>query len=378
MTAERVRVGLGERAYDIVVGKNVLADAGCEVGALTKSRRAFLVTDENVARRHLDTLRHALRESGIDCAVAILPPGEATKSFAMLEHLTSLMLDAGIERGDLVIAMGGGVIGDLSGFAAGILKRGIDYVQIPTTLLAQVDSSVGGKTAIDTPQGKNLIGLFHQPRLVLADTGVLDSLPSREMRAGFAEVLKYGLIEDAAFAEWVAMNTQAILTKSGAERREAIVMSCRMKARVVEADEREAGRRALLNLGHTFAHGVEAAAGYSGRVLHGEAVAVGCGLAFELSERLGICQAGTAAQVRDWFAAAGLPARIGDLPDLGATADEFMALMAQDKKARGGRIVFVLARGIGKAFVADDVDPQIVERMLRDALAEAQSTRTKA
>lgn len=378
MTAERVRVGLGERAYDIVVGKNVLADAGREVGALTKSRRAFLVTDENVARRHLDTLRHALRESGIDCAVAILPPGEATKSFAMLEHLTSLMLDAGIERGDLVIAMGGGVIGDLSGFAAGILKRGIDYVQIPTTLLAQVDSSVGGKTAIDTPQGKNLIGLFHQPRLVLADTGVLDSLPSREMRAGFAEVLKYGLIEDAAFAEWVAMNTQAILTKSGAERREAIVMSCRMKARVVEADEREAGRRALLNLGHTFAHGVEAAAGYSGRVLHGEAVAVGCGLAFELSERLGICQAGTAAQVRDWFAAAGLPARIGDLPDLGATADEFMALMAQDKKARGGRIVFVLARGIGKAFVADDVDPQIVERMLRDALAEAQSTRTKA
>jgi 3-dehydroquinate synthase len=378
MTATRVRVGLGERAYDIVVGTNVLASAGREIAALTRSRRAFVVTDENVARRHLDALRVALRGGEIECAVAILPPGEATKSFAMLEHVTSLMLDAGIERGDMIVAMGGGVMGDLAGFAAGILKRGVDYVQIPTTLLAQVDSSVGGKTAIDTPQGKNLIGLFHQPRLVLADTGVLDSLPSREMRAGLAEVLKYGLIEDAVFAEWVAANTQAILTKPGAERRDAIVSSCKMKARVVEADEHEAGQRALLNLGHTFAHGIEAAAGYSGRVLHGEAVAVGCGLAFELSERLGLAPAGTAAKVRSWFAAAGLPAQLADLPDLGATAEEFMAHMAQDKKARGGRIVFVLARGIGKAFLADDVDRQVIERMLNDALAEAQSSRTKA
>jgi len=205
--------------------------------------------------------------------------------------------------------------------------------------------------------------------LVLADTGVLDSLPAREMRAGFAEVLKYGLIEDAAFAEWVGANTQAILTKPGAERRQAIVVSCRMKARVVEADEREAGRRALLNLGHTFAHGIEAAAGYSGRVLHGEAVAVGCGLAFELSEKLGLCEAGTAAQVRDWFAAAGLPAHLAELPDLGATADEFMTHMSQDKKARDGRVVFVLARGIGRAFIADNVDPPIVERMLTEALS---------
>jgi len=378
MTATRVRVGLSERAYDIVVGHDVLASAGTEIAALTKSRRAFVVTDENVARRHLDALRAALRAGGIESAVAILPPGEASKSFAMLEHVTGLMLDAGIERGDIVVAMGGGVMGDLAGFAAGILKRGVDYVQIPTTLLAQVDSSVGGKTAIDTPQGKNLIGLFHQPRLVLADTGVLDSLPAREMRAGFAEVLKYGLIEDAAFAEWVAANTPAILTKSGAERRQAIVKSCEMKARVVEADEREAGRRALLNLGHTFAHGIEAAAGYSGRVLHGEAVAVGCGLAFELSERLGLAPAGTAAKVRGWFAAAGLPARIADLPDLGATAEEFMALMAQDKKAQGGRIVFVLARGVGHAFIANDVDPAIAEKMLNDALGEAQRTRTKA
>ena len=378
MTAERVRVVLGERAYDIVVGKDVLASAGREIAALTKSRRAFVVTDENVARRHLDTLRHALRESGIDSAVAILPPGEATKSFAMLEHLTSLMLDAGIERSDIVVAMGGGVMGDLTGFAAGILKRGVDYVQIPTTLLAQVDSSVGGKTAIDTPQGKNLIGLFNQPRLVLADTGVLDSLPSREMRAGFAEVLKYGLIEDAAFAEWVAANTQAILTKPGAERRQAIVTSCKMKASVVVADERETGRRALLNLGHTFAHGIEASAGYSGRVLHGEAVAVGCGLAFELSERLGLCEAGTAETVRAWFAAAGLPARMRDLPDLGATPEEFLTHMAQDKKVRAGRIVFVLARGIGQAFLSSDVEPQIVERMLHEALAEKPGAQTKA
>ncbi len=378
MTAERVRVGLEGRAYDIVVGKDVLAGAGREIAALTKSRRAFVVTDENVARRHLERLRAPLGEAGIESAVAILPPGEATKSFAMLEHLTGLMLDAELERGDFVIALGGGVIGDLAGFAAGILKRGIDYVQIPTTLLAQVDSSVGGKTAIDVAQGKNLIGLFHQPRLVLADTGVLDSLPPREMRAGYAEVLKYGLIEDAAFAEWVAANAQAILTKPGSERREAIVACCRMKARVVEADEREAGRRALLNLGHTFAHGIEAAAGYSGRVLHGEAVSVGCGLAFELSERLGLCEAGTAAQVRGWYAAAGLPARLSDLPDLGATPEEFITHMAQDKKAQAGQIVFVLARGIGKAFIARDVDAQIVEHMLTEALSDRPNSKAKA
>jgi 3-dehydroquinate synthase len=378
MTAERVRVGLGERAYDIVVGKDVLASAGREIATLTRSRRAFVVTDENVARRHLDALRSSLGEAALESAVAILPPGEATKSFAMLEHLTGLMLDAGIERGDIVAAMGGGVIGDLGGFAAGILKRGVDYVQIPTTLLAQVDSSVGGKTAIDTPQGKNLIGIFNQPCLVLADTGVLDSLPAREMRAGFAEILKYGLIEDAAFAEWAAAHTAAILTKPGPERRDAIVASCRMKARVVEADEREAGKRALLNLGHTFAHAIEAAAGYSGRVLHGEAVAVGCGLAFELSERLGLCERGTADQVRHWFAAAGLPARFADLPDLGTPADELMKLMAQDKKARDGRIVFVLARGIGKAFIAEDVEPQTVEQMLAEALGEQPRSQTKA
>ena len=378
MTAERVRVELDGRAYDIVVGKNVLTTAGREIGALTKSGRAFVVSDESVARHHLEPLRAALNQAAIQSAAAVLPPGEATKSFAMLAHLTGLMLDAGLERGDFVIALGGGVIGDLAGFAAGILKRGIDYVQVPTTLLAQVDSSVGGKTAIDVAQGKNLVGLFHQPRLVLADTGVLDTLPPREMRAGFAEVLKYGLIEDAAFAEWVAANTNAILTKSGAERREAIVASCRMKARVVEADEREAGRRALLNLGHTFAHGIEAAAGYSGRVLHGEAVAVGCGLAFELSERLGLCEAGTAAQVRDWFEAAGLPALLSDLPDLGATTEEFMLHMTQDKKSRGGRIVFVLARGVGRAFIADDVDPKIVERMLTEALSDRSSPKAKA
>jgi 3-dehydroquinate synthase len=378
MTAERVRVGLDGRSYDIVVGKGVLASAGREITALTKSRRAFVVTDENVARRHLEELRSALVQAGIGSAEAILPPGEATKSFAMLQHLTGLMLDAGLERGDLVIAFGGGVIGDLAGFAAGVLKRGVDYVQIPTTLLAQVDSSVGGKTAIDVVQGKNLIGLFHQPRLVLADTGVLDTLPEREMRAGFAEVLKYGLIDDAAFAEWVATNASAILTKPGAERRQAIVTSCRMKARVVEADEREAGRRALLNLGHTFAHGIEAAACYSGKVLHGEAVSVGCGLAFELSEQLGLCPAGTADRVRGWFAAAGLPARLSDLPDFGATAEEFLGHMTQDKKAEGGKIVFVLARGIGQAFIARDVDAGVAERMLTEALSHRSASTSKA
>jgi len=370
MSAERLRVDLAGRAYDILVGAGILASAGAEIAALKRGRRLFIVSDDNVARLHLAALTRSLDASGLSHSSSILPPGEATKSFGLLEQLIGQMLDANLERGDLVVALGGGVIGDLAGFAAGIVKRGVDYVQIPTTLLAQVDSSVGGKTAIDMPQGKNLVGLFHQPCLVLADTQVLDTLPAREMRAGYAEVLKYGLIADANFAQWVAAHAHAIMNEPGPARLRAVVESCRMKARVVEADEREAGQRALLNLGHTFAHAIEACAGYSGKVLHGEAVAAGCCLAFDLSEHLNLCPGGAAARVRGWFSAAGLPTGLAELPELGATEDDLIELMKQDKKASDGKLVFVLARGIGQAFVARGVDEAPVRAILRDALRQ--------
>jgi 3-dehydroquinate synthase len=369
--SERLRVDLAGRAYDIVVGAGVLGTAAQEIVALKRGKRVFVVSDDNVARHHLATLTHALDRAGITHDAAVLPPGEASKSFGVLERLVGQMLDANLDRSNLVVALGGGVIGDLAGFAAGIVKRGIDYVQVPTTLLAQVDSSVGGKTAIDTPQGKNLVGLFHQPCLVLADTAVLDTLPTRELRAGYAEILKYGLIGDAAFAEWTGANCDAILGAAGAERTKAIVTSCRMKARVVEADEREAGQRALLNLGHTFAHAIEACAGFSGKVLHGEAVAAGCCLAFALSEQLKLCSPGDAARVREWFATAGLPTSFAALPDIGATVDDQIAIMRQDKKAKAGNLTFVLARGIGKAFVANDVAEGAVRALLSSELQRA-------
>jgi len=368
MSVERLRVDLAGRAYDIVVGAGTLAAAGKEIAALNKGKRVFIVSDDHVAKHHLATLTKSLNAAGLRHTTAIMPPGEATKSFSVLEQLLVQMLDANIERGDLVAALGGGVIGDLAGFAAGIVKRGVDYVQIPTTLLAQVDSSVGGKTAIDMPQGKNLVGLFHQPCLVIADTAILDTLPLRELRAGYAEILKYGLIGDAAFAAWAAENAKAILDGPGPARTRAVIESCRMKARVVEADEREAGQRALLNLGHTFAHAIEVCAGYSGRVLHGEAVAVGSSLAFALSERLKLAPPGDAARVRGWFSAAGLPSTLKEIPDLGTSAEEMLALMLQDKKAKDGRLTMVLARGIGQAFVARDVDRGAVVKLLTDAL----------
>jgi 3-dehydroquinate synthase len=368
MKAERLRVDLAGRAYDIVVGAGVLGQAGGEIARLRKVARAFIVTDDTVARRHLPQLTSSLDAAGIGHVLSIVPPGEASKSFAMLEHVVTGMLEANLERGELILALGGGVIGDLAGFAAGIVKRGLDYVQIPTTLLAQVDSSVGGKTAIDTPQGKNLVGLFHQPVLVLSDTAVLETLPARELKAGYAEILKYGLIGDATFAQWLGHNAGPILTSAGPERTQAIVTSCRMKARVVEADEREAGQRALLNLGHTFGHAIEACMNFSGRILHGEAVAVGCVMAFDLSERMSLCPRGTAAKVRELVAAAGLPASVRDLPDLGAGPDDIVGLMLQDKKARNGKLTLILARDIGQAFIAHDVDEAAVRSYLADTL----------
>ncbi len=368
MKTERLRVDLSGRAYDIVVGAGVLHEAGAEIARLRKARRVFVVTDDTVARRHLPELAASLGKSGIAHVLSVVPPGEASKSFAMLERVVTAMLEANLERGELIVALGGGVIGDLAGFAAGIVKRGLDYVQVPTTLLAQVDSSVGGKTAIDTPQGKNLVGLFHQPVLVLSDTAVLESLPQRELKAGYAEIMKYGLIADAAFAEWVGANAGPILSSPGPERTRAIVTSCSMKARVVEADEREAGQRALLNLGHTFGHALEACMNFSGRILHGEAVAVGCVMAFELSARMGHCTQADAERVRSLFANAGLPSSLKDLPDLGAGPDDLVSLMLQDKKARNGRLTLILAHGIGKAFIANDVDEAAVRTYFADIL----------
>jgi len=368
MKTERLRVDLSGRAYDIVVGAGVLKDAGPEIARLRKTRRVFIVTDETVSRRHLPVLATSLDAAGIGHVHCIVPPGEASKSFAMLEHVVTGMLEANLERSELIVALGGGVIGDLAGFAAGIVKRGLDYVQVPTTLLAQVDSSVGGKTAIDTPQGKNLVGLFHQPVLVLSDTAVLESLPPRELKAGYAEILKYGLIADANFAGWAGANAEAILSTAGPERTRAIITSCSMKARVVEADEREAGQRALLNLGHTFGHAIEACMNFSGRILHGEAVAVGCVMAFELSARMGLCPREDADRVRSLVAGAGLPASLKDLPDLGAGPEDLVALMLQDKKARNGRLTLILAHGIGKAFIANDVDEATVRAYFADIL----------
>lgn len=369
MSAERIRVDLSGRSYEIVVGAGILATAGHEITKLRKAKRVFIVTDENVAALHLSTLTQSMDAASIAHTAAILPPGEASKSFGMLEQLVTRMLEANVERSDLVLALGGGVIGDLAGFAAGIVKRGLDYVQLPTTLLAQVDSSVGGKTAIDTPQGKNLVGLFHQPVLVLSDIATLATLPRRETRAGYAEVLKYGLISDAHFADWLTENVTTILSTPGAERTKAIVTSCQMKARVVESDERESGQRALLNLGHTFGHAIEACVNFTGRVLHGEAVAVGCAMAFEFSERLKLCPPGRAARVRNMLIKADLPSTLKDLPDLGAKAEDFIRLMLNDKKSKSGKLTLILATDIGKSFIANDVDLQSVHEFITDALA---------
>jgi 3-dehydroquinate synthase len=352
-TADRITVDLGPRSYDILVGGGLIADAGTHLRPLLQRPRAIVVTDENVAALYRAPLLDSLSSAGIDSDCVVLPAGEQTKAFGHLESLIDMLLARRVERSTAVIALGGGVVGDLAGFAAAIVLRGIDFVQVPTTLLAQVDSSVGGKTGINTPRGKNLVGAFHQPRLVLADTGTLDTLPRRELLAGYAEVVKYGLIDDAAFFDWLDGNGAAILDGDEGARRHAVVAACRAKARIVADDEREEGRRALLNLGHTFAHALEAEAGYGGDLLHGEAVAIGMVLAFDLSVRLGLCPAEDAARVRRHVSEIGLPTAPPPTPG-GAAA--LIDHMRNDKKVTAGRVAFVLARGIGKAFISVDVD----------------------
>ncbi|MFA6140840.1 MAG: 3-dehydroquinate synthase [Hyphomicrobium sp.] len=366
-----VNVPLGNRAYDVLIGPGLLARAGELINERLGAARCAIVTDANVARFHLGALEVALQKDGRHVGSITLPPGESTKSFRELEPLCERLLELGLERGDLVVALGGGVIGDLAGFAAAILRRGARFVQIPTSLLAQVDSSVGGKTGIDTPQGKNLIGAFHQPGLVLADTDVLRTLPERELRAGYAEVAKYGLLGDAAFFAWLEQNYAAVLALEPAPLTHAVETSVKAKAGIVGRDETEQGERALLNLGHTFGHAFEAWCGYSDRLLHGEAIAIGMSIAFRFSASLGYCNDAAADRASAHFRAAGLPTRIaeipGDKPDIAA----MMKLMAQDKKVRHGKLTFILVRDVGEAFIARDVPSETVRAFLGGEISPA-------
>ncbi|RWN57592.1 3-dehydroquinate synthase [Mesorhizobium sp.] len=370
-----VEVGLGDRAYDILIGTGLLLRAGTEISRRLPGTRAAVITDVNVAAAHLETLRAGLEKGGIRPAVIALPAGEKTKSFAHLEEVVDGVLAARLERGDVVVALGGGVIGDLAGFAAGIVRRGMNFVQIPTSLLAQVDSSVGGKTGINSARGKNLVGVFHQPKLVLADTEVLDTLPIREFRAGYAELAKYGLIDRPDFFAWLEENWGKVFA-GGPQRTEAIAEACRAKADVVCRDEFETGDRALLNLGHTFGHALEAATRYdSARLVHGEGVAIGMALAYRFSSRLNLASPDDAARVEAHLRTVGLPWRMADIPGELPDAEALLAFIAQDKKVSRGALNFILTRGIGQAFIAKDVPASEVLSFLRENHPGQQNSR---
>ncbi|RIK96328.1 MAG: 3-dehydroquinate synthase [Proteobacteria bacterium] len=369
-----VNVALGERAYDIAIGRGLTATLGERIAALRPGARTAIVTDESVAHHWLPQAEAALAAAGIAATPVVVGDGEASKSYAVLQQVCEALIAAKIERTDLVVALGGGVVGDLAGFAAAIVRRGIDVVQVPTSLLAQVDSSVGGKTGINSPHGKNLVGAFHQPALVVADTAVLDTLSPRQFRAGYAEVAKYGVLGDEAFFAWLEAN-HADIFAGGPAREHAVATSCRAKAAIVARDERESGERALLNLGHTFGHALEAATGFSDRLFHGEGVAIGTVLAAELSAELGMIAPDDAARVARHLAAVGLPTRMADIAGFRqeglADADALMALMAQDKKVKRGRLTFILLAAIGRAVISPDVEPAVVRDFLAGKLAGA-------
>ncbi len=363
---ETVNVALGDRSYDILIGDNLIQSAGDEILARFGSVNVAVVSDDNVASHHMDLLVQSLEGAGLKATKIVVAPGEASKSWQVLETVVHGILSAKLERGDLVIALGGGVIGDLAGFAASIVRRGMAFVQIPTSLLAQVDSSVGGKTGVNAPHGKNLIGAFHQPGLVLADTSALDTLSDRHMRAGYAEVAKYGLINDDAFFSWLEENWSDVL-KGGDARRHAVATSCRAKAAVVAADEKEAGERALLNLGHTFGHAFERATGYSDRLVHGEAISIGMVLAHRFSCRMNLASMDDANRVKAHFNSVGLPTELSHIPGDPFSEDELMDHIAQDKKVSRGALTFILTNGIGKAFIANDVPPAEVKSFLAES-----------
>lgn len=369
---ESVHVALGERSYEILIGRGVSGEAGARARALG-ARAVAMVTDETVGALHGGPILASLEAAGLRTDLITVPPGEGSKSAGMLDHVCEGLLAARIERRDLVLALGGGVVGDLAGFAAAIVRRGVRFVQVPTSLLAQVDSSVGGKTGINSPHGKNLIGAFHQPSLVLADTALLDTLPQREARAGYAEVVKYGLIDDPAFFAWCEANGGEVLaggevSKSPA-REHAVAVSCRAKAAIVARDEREEGDRALLNLGHTFAHALERLAGYdAARLVHGEAVGIGLALAFRFSARLNLCPPEDAARVARHLESVGLPTRIAAIPGLAPDVEGLLDAMAQDKKVVAGALTFILARGIGASFIATGVAVEDVRAFLLEEL----------
>ncbi len=366
-----VDVALGDRAYDIVIGRDVLASLGARIAALRPGVRTAVVTDKTVARHWLEKTEASLAAAGVPSSRVIVDEGEGSKTYGVLEKVSEALIAARIERNDLVIALGGGVVGDLAGFAAAILRRGVDFVQVPTSLLAQVDSSVGGKTGINSPQGKNLLGAFHQPVLVIADTAVLDTLSPRQFRAGYAEVAKYGVLGDEAFFSWLETNHGEVF-KGGAAREHAIATSCRAKAAIVARDERETGDRALLNLGHTFGHALEAATGFSDRLFHGEGVAIGMVLAAEFSASLGMIGESDAARVKRHLADVGLPTHLQDIAGFAqeglADADALMDLIAQDKKVRRGKLTFILLEAVGRAVIAKDVDPSRVRDFLQAKL----------
>lgn len=363
-----VPVALGERGYDILIGPGLIDGAGEELARRFPGSRYAIITDETVAEHHLDRLTGSMTDAGLDFTTVELTAGEGSKSFSVFESAIDCVLSARLERGDLLIALGGGVIGDLVGFVAGVVRRGMRFVQMPTTLLAQVDSSVGGKTGINTRHGKNLVGVFHQPSLVLADTSALDTLSPRDFRAGYAEVAKYGLIDDPAFFAWLEANWRDVFS-GGPGRIEAIATACRAKAHVVKIDEKETGPRALLNLGHTFGHALEAVTHYDGtRLVHGEGVAIGMALAHEFSVHMNLCSPDDAARVKAHLEAVGLPTRLQDVPGGVGTAEELMQAIYQDKKVKRGRLTFILTRGVGKSFIADDVAPDVVKAFLGEKL----------
>lgn len=368
MTVDVVPVALGARSYEVRIGAGLIARAGAEIAPFLKRPRVAVVTDDTVAAHHLLALAEALEAQGIAMVALSVPPGEGSKGWEQYARVSEWLLEQKVERRDIVIAFGGGVVGDLVGFACATLRRGVRFVQIPTTLLAQVDSSVGGKTGINTAQGKNLIGAFHQPALVLADIAVLNTLESRDFLAGYGEVVKYGLLGDAAFFDWLETHGPALAAGDMALRQRAVKRSVEMKAGIVSRDETEEGERALLNLGHTFCHALEKATGYSSRFLHGEGVAIGCALAFELSQRLGLCSQEAPSRVRAHLRAMGMKVDISDIPGDLPDAAGLLALMGQDKKVVDGKLRFILARGIGQAFVADDVPGDAVTAVLANAL----------